>query len=502
MNKMNKKEKLNALIKKQQAIVDKAKAENGRSLNEDEQRSFDSLQSQIDELKRDIEPDGAPAQNGGDSQRNLAAGEERQRCIEINAICRSFDVDPTAFINDGSSLDSVRAAILERLQSNNGGIVTSGSVRVEADEADKFRNAATDALMLRSGITLSNPSDGARDLRGMSLKGLAIECMEKEGCNEKNLHLKSADEIYRYMMRGYLNPTSAFPSIVEQTINKSYQEGHKRANTTYRRIAEIGTLSDFKKNDNYWVAGTAGEFLEVPEGGELKSEMLTDAKRPSRQLKTYGRQFTMTRQAFINDDIGMVTTIPMRHAEAADKTINKQVYTGIYNNIAMPDGIKIFDAKHNNVITSGTAPTFESIQAGLKLLQLQKDEFGEPCLIQPKAIVVPIGYGMTLKQIFHSQTINTAGNTQAFNPLSEMEASIDIIEDATLNALAGSNACPWFIVGDGNFVEVDFLNGNETPEIRLSEKSGTLGLVWDIFLDWGVAYMDHREAVRNNGVKL
>ena len=80
MNKMNKKEKLNALIKKQQAIVDKAKAENGRSLNEDEQRSFDSLQSQIDELKRDNEPDGAPAQNGGDSQRNLAAGKERQRC--------------------------------------------------------------------------------------------------------------------------------------------------------------------------------------------------------------------------------------------------------------------------------------------------------------------------------------------------------------------------------------------------------------------------------------
>lgn len=78
-------------------------------------------------------------------------------------------------------------------------------------------------------------------------------------------------------------------------------------------------------------------------------------KRPSRQLKTYGRQFTMTRQAFINDDIGMVTTIPMRHAEAADKTINKQVYTGIYNNIAMPDGIKIFDVKHNNVITSGIA---------------------------------------------------------------------------------------------------------------------------------------------------
>lgn len=496
---MNKKDKLNNLIKEQQALVDKAKAEN-RSLNEDEQRSFDTLQGKIDNLQRENEQ-GKNTMSNGENQRQGETA-ERQRCIEINALCRSFDIDPTPFINDGTTVDGVRSAILNKIQANGTGIETGGSVRTEASEADKFRSAASDALMIRSGISLSNPTDGARDLCGMSLKGLAIECMQHEGCNERNLHLRSDGYVYDLMTKSYLNPTSAFPSIVEQTINKSYQEGHKRANTTFRRFAKIGTLSDFKKNDNYWVAGTAGEFLEVPEGGELKADIPTDVKRPTRQLKTFGRQFTMTRQAFINDDIGFVTKIPMRYAESADKTQNKQVYSAMFNNAAMPDGIKIFDAKHNNVITSGTAPTFGSIQAGLKLLQLQKDEFGEPCLIQPKAIVVPIGYGMILRQIFHSQTINTAGNTQAFNPLSEMEASIDIVEDATLNALAGSNACPWFIIGDGNFVEVDYLNGNETPEIRLSQKSGNLGLMWDIFLDWGITIMDHREAVRNNGVKL
>lgn len=496
---MNKKDKLSNLIKEQQALVDKAKAEN-RSLNEDEQRSFDTLQGKIDNLQRENEPNEKTPTTGENQRQGETA--ERQRCIEINALCRSFDIDPTPFINDGTTVDGVRSAILNKIQANGTGIETGGSVRTEASEVDKFRSAASDALMIRSGISLSNPTDGARDLCGMSLKGLAIECMQHEGCNERNLHLRSDGYVYDLMTKSYLNPTSAFPSIVEQTINKSYQEGHKRANTTFRRFAKIGTLSDFKKNDNYWVAGTAGEFLEVPEGGELKADIPTDAKRPTRQLKTFGRQFTMTRQAFINDDIGFVTTIPMRYAESADKTQNKQVYSAMFGNAAMPDGIKIFDAKHNNVITSGTAPTFESIQAGLKLLQLQKDEFGEPCLIQPKAIVVPIGYGMILRQIFHSQTINTAGNTQAFNPLSEMESSIDIIEDATLNALAGSNACPWFIIGDGNFVEVDYLNGNETPEIRLSQKSGNLGLMWDIFLDWGITIMDHREAVRNNGVKL
>jgi hypothetical protein len=175
---MNKKDKLNNLIKEQQALVDKAKAEN-RSLNEDEQRSFDTLQGKIDNLQRENEQ-GKNTMSNGENQRQGETA-ERQRCIEINALCRSFDIDPTPFINDGTTVDGVRSAILNKIQANGTGIETGGSVRSEASEADKFRSAASDALMIRSGISLSNPTDGARDLCGMSLKGLAIECMQHEG---------------------------------------------------------------------------------------------------------------------------------------------------------------------------------------------------------------------------------------------------------------------------------------------------------------------------------
>ena len=64
---------------------------------------------------------------------------------------------------------------------------------------------------------------------------------------------------------------------------------------------------------------------------------------------------------------------------------------------------------------------------------------------------------------------------------------------------------PWYIVGDkttAKSVQVDYLNGVETPQLPPGEKAGYLGFVWDIWLDWGITVMDYRGIVRNNGVAI
>ena len=71
--------------------------------------------------------------------------------------------------------------------------------------------------------------------------------------------------------------------------------------------------------------------------------------------------------------------------------------------------------------------------------------------------------------------------------------------------MAGSSAVPWFVVGDkadALSVQVDFLNGQRIPTIRRSEVPGTLGFVWDIYLDWGISVMDYRGIAKNPGVAL
>lgn len=493
------------LIAKQQAILNAAKAVS-RELTAEEQSEFDDLQRQIDEIKN--VPPNTENNNPqvSEAERQAERKAERQRCSDISALCREFNIsaeDERRFIDGGNGIDEVRAFVLEKMKRTGNPI--SARAEVTQDEGDKFRNAAADALLMRAGIAPENPAEGAQELRHMSLRDMAIECMKDS--ESGNLSRMSSDEIFNLAQRQFFNPTAAFPAMLDNAINKAYVEGHKKVAVTFDRITKKGTLKDFKIAGNNYLAGPVGEFLRVPEGGELKHDTYKDVKLPTRKLETYGRQFTLSRQAFINDDIDLITKMPARYAASARRTINKQVYEILMNNPAIYDGTVLFSKPHGNLISTGTGITKESMQAMILALQTQKNEFDEAIIIRPAKIVVPVGMSFDIYTLFNSPTINTAGNTQAVNPLYRYAGQIEIIEDPTINVLAGGfgKAMPWFLLGaeeDTDFIQVDYLNGQEVPTIRRMETPGTLGFVWDIYLDWGIAVMDYRGAIKNPGVVI
>lgn len=519
---MGKKEKQQALILRQQEIVNAAKTE-GRQLTADEVRAFDGAQEEIEKLEREIAAEenagqgAAPAAGqraqgangsaapaaGAHTYGERSAAEERQRIMEISDMCREFGMEEAQtrqFIQNGESVDSVRSAVLNHVRQN-GAPIGSRATVVE-DSEDKRRSAIADALLLRGGVELQNPAPGANDFRGMSLRDIGISCLEEAG--ERGAYMRSSEEIYNMLMRGYFNPSASFPSIMDQTINKAYVEGHRSYPATFDQWTKTGSLSDFKTHDNNYLAGPVGEFLEVPEGGELKHDTPKEDKMPTRKLRTYGRQFTLTRQAFINDDIGLITGLPARYAASARKTQNKQCYEILVKNPAVYDGIPLFGSAHKNLIATGTGITLEAMQGMIMALTNQKDQFGEPCIIRPAYLIVPSGYEFTVYTLFESPTIHTTENTQAVNPLYPYKNSIKIIADPTINGLCGGlgNQMPWWLVGDSMdtaFMEVDYLNGQKIPTIRRMESAGQLGFVWDIYLDWGISIMDFRGAIKNPG---
>lgn len=514
-----KKKQMQQKIMRQQTILETAKAEH-REISHEEKQEFDTLQREIDDLKTEVEAEEREhetpdlrAKAGGINPENVSGSteinedqirqQERQRISEIASMCREFGLDDQKFIKDGTSVDDVRAVVIDQMKKK--GAPLGGRVVVETDEKDKFRAAATDALIMRGGVQLQNPAPGARDMRGMSLKDLAVECLEAEG--EPNVRRKDADELFSLLQRQFYNPTAAFPAIMDNTINKAYVEGHKTAPVTFDRWTTRGTLKDFKTHDNNYMSGPAGELLEVPEGGELKHDVWKDTKRPTRKLKTYGRQFTISRQAFINDDVGLITRMPAKYAASSRRTLNKQCYELLIRDTTVYDGHKLFGKEHKNLLAKGTGITRESVQGMIMALTNQKDEFGGVCLIRPAALIVPSGYKFDMYTMFYSPTINTSDNTQAVNPLYQYRESIEVIEDPTINALCGGfgNVMPWWLVGakeDTEFIEVDYLNGQDVPNIRRSEVPGTLGFVWDIYIDWAVNVMDFRGAIKNPGVAV
>ena len=132
-------------------------------------------------------------------------------------------------------------------------------------------------------------------------------------------------------------------------------------------------------------------------------------------------------------------------------------------NPAIYDGKKLFSAEHRNLLKTGSGITKAAVQSMILTLSTQKDEFGQPIIIRPGAFIVPVGMSFDVYTLFNSPTINTEGNTQSVNPLYQYR-NLDVIEDPTINTLAGGfgNVMPWFMTA--NTTDTAFIES-----IRLAE---------------------------------
>lgn len=491
-------------LARQQELVNLARSE-GRGLTADEQAEFDRCQAVIDGDGTRGEDGAAPSQDAA-AEAQRAVENERRRMSDIINLCRQTGMDPTGYIQDGSSVEDVRRAAVDFLIQHHGPV--GARMSESGSDEDNFRAAASDAMLLRSGISTASPAAGAEQMRGLSLRDLAIECMAREGLGTTaSLMRMSKDDLWGMAQRQFFNPTAAFPAILDNTIRKAIVQRYQAVPTTFQLWTTKGSVTDFKPTkDHEYLAGGAGEFLPVGEGGELKHDTPKTDLLPQRKISTYGRQFSMTREAFINDDIGFITQVPGMYAASAKRTINKQVYSILYSNPTIFDDKALFHADHGNLVASGAAPSIKNIQGMILKMMSQTDPFGDSITVQPRFIVVPVGYGFTLAQILQTAQIEVDGiGSHTANALYQYRNQLQVIEDGTLNTLAGTGTVPWFIIADPSYarcIQVDYLNGQETPTIRRMETPGQLGYVWDIWLDWGVTVVDYRGAVKNPGAKI
>lgn len=478
---------LEQMLARQQALLDSAKA-GQRDLSEEEQREFDQLQSQI-EAMRNASPPTEPNKPTTQDLIRQAMEQERKRTMDITNLCRSFNYDPQDYIAGGKSLDEVRALILEKQIAEN----KPSSVGIIHDEGDKFRNAAKDGLALRVGMNIEKPAEGANQFRNMSLKELAVETLRMEGV--ANASRMSADDL----LRQYMTPTSLFTGILDQTARTVFEKAYADAETTYQLWTKRGTLKDFRPTKTYQV-GTAGELLQVPQNGELKHDMVNAEEGPQRQLLTFGRQFSMSRQAFINDDVDFISTIPALYAQSARLGINRLVYQMLAKNPAIWTGKTLFHTDHKNIASTGAAPSVETLSDMRMKLRNQTAAGGEVKLNIPgKILLVPTALETSVGQLVGSPVDPAQTNPNIKNPFFN---NFTIVSDAELDDATPTGAKEWYMAADKlrSPIQVDYLNGVDMPTISMKQPpAGQLGYLWDIYIDYGVTIVDYKTIVKNNG---
>lgn len=364
--------------------------------------------------------------------------------------------------------------------------------RIIRDERDTMREAIADALLHRYDPRKAGDG-GAREYQGMTLLEIARRNLEANGERVAGL---SRNELAGLALSRQ-HTTSDFPAILANVAARTLRAGYEASPQTFKLWMRRATAPDFKQVSRLLLS-SAPSFLHVPQGGEFKFGRLEDSKE-TYGLATYGRLFSISRQALINNDVDAFTRIPQMWGRAAADFESDAAYAPLLGNPIMGDGNALFSAAHGNLAPSGSAVSEVGFSQLEMLLGAQLGLEGRPINAAPKFLIAAArdrAAAIKLRNSAGSQAPGSAPGT--VNPY---EGAFEVVVDSRLNRVAGPS--PWFVAADPNqvdTVEYSYLEGEDG--VFLDERAGfeVDGISFKARLDFAVKAIDWRGMAMNPGV--
>jgi phage major head subunit gpT-like protein len=286
--------------------------------------------------------------------------------------------------------------------------------------------------------------------------------------------------------------------ILSNVANKFLLDGFGSVERTWRNIAMVGPVTDFKAITRYRLIGK-DQYDRVAPGGELKHGTLGETKYQN-QADTYGLMLSIDRRDLINDDLGAITTVPRKLGRGAGLKINDVFWSTFLNNGAF------FSAANRNLLTGAdTALTIDGLTKAETAFLEQVDPDGKPLGTMPAIVLVPPALSALGTQLFKSLELReTTANAKypVANP-HQGKFRVEVSRYLSNPQIAGSSNKAWYLLADPAdlpLIEVVFLNGQESPTIESAAADfDTLGVVMRGFHDFGVAMQEPRAGMKSKG---
>lgn len=421
-----------------------------------------------------------------------AVRQERERAAAIRAMGRTHNMPEDVMeklISEGTGVDAARAVILERLAARR---QSAGFARVDVGvtEQEKVRTAASQGLLLRCGIAPDRVAGrdgtlaaGAREFEHLSLRELARELLHRSGQSSGG-HVVD--------MVGRALATTDLPRLLTETANRTLLEGWEDVEHTWSTWAGTGSLTDFRESHLINFAAM-GDLELLPEGDEYKNHYAAESGESVR-LATYGRIFPITRQAIINDDLGVISQIPREHGRMAARKINRLAYEALLSNPVMGDGKALFSKEHGNLVTGGGAPDATKLGAAVLAMTTQKDIAGNPVQVRPQFFIAPQALFGAAETFFRSDFVGTQAQPTTANIYAG--GVFQRVYDAELDAVDPES---WYLAGPkGRTVNVYFLSGANQPYLESREGWRVDGVEYKVRLDVAAAPVAWQAVVKSD----
>ena len=327
-----------------------------------------------------------------------------------------------------------------------------------------------------------------RKFRGqMGLKQLYTECAHAGGWNGylNNSNLGEAVSAIKASFS-----TVNLPGILSNAINKRIKAGWDYAEDSWRKIADITSVSDYKQFSTY-VLNSKGDYEEVANGGTIPTGELAETGY-SNQLKRYGLMFSIDEMDIINDDLNAINQRAFQFGRKASLKLNKVFWT------LFQADTDFFKTANNNVVTAAGALDASSLAKLVKALRKQTDVNGDILGYEPRILLVPAALEVEAQKLYDDAEIRDTTASKQYLTGNPWRGKFTPVASAYL-----TSDDDYYLLADPTIaatMQVAFLNGQQAPVVESNPTNfDTFGISYRGKSSFGVAFMDTKAGIK--GVK-
>lgn len=404
-------------------------------------------------------------------------------------------------IGDGASVDEARKELLDLIGLNSapaGAASSTAQPEFQRSTNEQRDDMMKESLAVRFGIETDPGAvercKGNNEFAGLSIIEMGRRWLQLNGDRHTGSSREIADRILNYRAT---QDTTDFANILADVAHMSLLKAYWDAPETWRMWASTSSVQDFKLNNRV----NLSEFDTLPvvqEGASYTEGSFTDSGETI-QLATYGMNWSITREALINDSQSAFTRAPTAMGLSAARTVGNLVYGVLTTNPVMSDASTLFSVAHGNIAAAPGAIDADSVQAAKVVMALQQGPKTEATLgIRPSYLVCPVGLEGTANTLMAAQ-YNPASTAGTLEP-NVVQGLLSVVSDHRLDT---DSATGWYVMANTtswDTVDVAFLNGNQTPyQERRQQDISNDSITYKVRIDAAAAPMDWRGVYSNPG---
>lgn len=421
-------------------------------------------------------------------QQQLQANEATRRTA-VSAVFTAFATHPgvaelqaSCTADQFCDAENAQKQLLAKLAENTAP-AAGGYFHVYAGSGNWVGDSVRNVIMTQAG---HDERQDDNQFNGMSLMELARASLSHRGVG-----ISGFDRL-GIVGQAFTHGTSDFPFILMDAAHKSALVGWDTAEETFDKWTRTGRLSDFKESHRVGLDAFP-TLRKVREGAEYKYATVSDGGAKI-MLATYGELFSISRQAIINDDLSVITTIPMAMGVAAKATIGDLVYAVLTDNAEF-NGDALFSTARGNLGTGALG--IDTLSDARSQMKRQKSSSGRHLNISPAFLLVPTVQETLADQLLHSISVPGAEyNANIKNPVQNMAT---IVAEPRLDDASEDE---WYLTASQgrDTIEVAYLDGNSAPVVESTNGFTVDGVTMKVRIDAGVAPMDFRGLFKSTGL--